>query len=1159
MRQIHFARRAALLVAFMTGAIFAVPALGAPASAATRATESGPGGVAPLTSTQAAALSTNVTDRVIVVLKNQLTAIPDSPTHAAARTDAVSAAQAPFLTELKQTNATHVTPYSLINAFSATMSPGEAQRLSQNPDVASVVPDEPIPVADSTPSIPSARGPGGGSGALTNACAKGGQVQLNPQAVLSIHAASNPGCPPSAQALGYTGAGVKVGFIADGLDINNPDFVRANGQPVFVDYQDFSGTGTSAPTDGAEAFEDASSIAAQGREVYNLQDFNPSLPKACNIRILGVAPGASLVGLNVFGSSNEAFNSVFLAAINYAVNVDHVNVLNESFGSNPFPDEGSLDLTRMADDAATAAGVTVTVSTGDAGVTNTIGSPATDPDVISAGASTTYRAYAQSGIGGITYPTVTGWLNNNISALSSAGFDQSGGTVDVVAPGDLNWALCTPNPTLYEACTNEVGQGASVELAGGTSESAPLTAGTAALVIQAYEQNHGGAAPTPAVVKQIIVSTANDISAPAEQQGAGLLDAYSAVQAAASYPGTTQVSGHALLDSATQFNAVAPVSTPQTFNETITNTGGTAQTVALSTRALSSYTSLGSTTVQLADATNNFAVVQFNVPAGQARLDGSIAYVAAGPSTDFTAGDSLTLISPSGQEALYSLPQGAGNFGDAQVANPAPGKWTALILGFPSSEGGTVGPVQFTARTATWVPFGSLSTSSVNLPAGGSKTFALSVDTPAAPGDTAGSIVMTSQRAGGPAFAATTTVPVTLRSVIPTPNPSTTVTTTLTGGNGRQYNSGQTVYYQVNVPTGLAELNASISTPNAANTFWSELIDPATGEAASTAASGIPAIGATGSGITAEAGAQLHVLNPDAGTWTVAVNFYNQVSGTALSQPITITLNDVPVTVKAPKLPDSAATTLPAGQPTTVMVKVTNTGSSPEAYFVDARLDQTTQLNLPALTSSQVTVPIESTTLPLYLVPTHTTSITASAHASAPIYFDYWWAFGDPDLISSGAPLSGSPSGTFNSSPVVAGFWGITPFQNGPDGANGVTPVTTQTALSATTAAFDPAVTSPTGDLWLQAENASALVSPSVVAPGQTVKIPVTITPSGNAGTKVTGMLYVDDLTSVVGAATNNSLALNVNQASDLAAIPYTYTIGGTSSSSSTRPKKGSK
>jgi hypothetical protein len=47
-----------------------------------------------------------------------------------------------------------------------------------------------------------------------------------------------------------TGAGVKVAFIADGVDIHNPDFTRFGpvNQSVFIDYQDFSGDGLDAPT-----------------------------------------------------------------------------------------------------------------------------------------------------------------------------------------------------------------------------------------------------------------------------------------------------------------------------------------------------------------------------------------------------------------------------------------------------------------------------------------------------------------------------------------------------------------------------------------------------------------------------------------------------------------------------------------------------------------------------------------------------------------------------------------------------------------------------------------------------------------------------------------------------------------------------------------------
>jgi hypothetical protein len=99
-------------------------------------------------------------------------------------------------------------------------------------------------------------------------------------------------------------------------------------------------------------------------------------------------------------------------------------------------------------------------------------------------------------------------------------------------------------------------------------------------------------------------------------------------------------------------------------------------------------------------------------------------------------------------------------------------------------------------------------------------------------------------------------------------------------------------------------------------------------------------------------------------------------------------------------------------------------------------------------------------------------------------------------------------------------------------------------SMTATTAGFDPTVSSPTGDFWLDSTNAASGFNPYVVNPGESVTIPVTITPSGTSGTVVSGTIYVSDFSLNSGAVTYNELPGSYPEGSDLAALPYTYTIG---------------
>src|SRR5262249_61084463 len=68
--------------------------------------------------------------------------------------------------------------------------------------------------------------------------------------------------------------------------------------------------------------------------------------------------------------------------------------------------------------------------------------------------------------------------------------------------------------------------------------------------------------------------------------------------------------------------------------------------------------------------------------------------------------------------------------------------------------------------------------------------------------------------------------------------------------------------------------------------------------------------------------------------------------------------------------------------------------------------------------------------------------------------------------------------------------------------------------------AFDGAITSDTGDLWLFSVDASEPFTPLTLSPGESGTIAVTITPTGAAGTSVKGFLEVStfDPTTLSGA-----------------------------------------
>ncbi|MGH2489639.1 MAG: S8 family serine peptidase, partial [Candidatus Limnocylindria bacterium] len=312
---------------------------------------------------------------------------------------------------------------------------------------------------------------------------------------------------------GYTGAGVDVALIDTGVNpveglatpgkiIYGPDF-SLESQSTDLRHLDTNGHGTFM----------AGLIA--GRDSALQQPYAAAAPSA----YLGMAPDARIVSIKVGVADGGVDVSQVIAAIDWVVqnryeNGLNIRVINLSYGTNT-TQSYLLDPLAYAAEQAWRRGIVVVAAAGNSGYQKGSGAPGL--------ANPAYNPIL-IGVGGSDSMGTPSPFDNTIASFSAVAANGNARKPDFVAPGAHMQGLRVANSYLDLMFPGGVLDSRYFR-GSGTSQSAAITSGAVALILQKYP------AMTPDQVKAFLGAHANSLSVTPRLQGEGEIDLHGMLSA----------------------------------------------------------------------------------------------------------------------------------------------------------------------------------------------------------------------------------------------------------------------------------------------------------------------------------------------------------------------------------------------------------------------------------------------------------------------------------------------------------------------------------------------------------------------------------------------------------------------------------------------------